>query len=213
MGWVTRQLGGVRVVCTDAEVGDVIARGTDGSGPVSVAQQVHGADLVSVPAGGIDGAVGDALLTTAPGTALGVRTADCVPVVLVADAGAAVAVVHSGWPGTLAGVVPRALEALRRQGATDIDAVIGPCIRAHSYEFGASHLETFVDRFGAGVRATTAWNTDALDLVHAVRTQLDDGGVATVDDVGIDTFTSVSYCSFRRDATTERNVTLAWIRS
>lgn len=212
MSWITRQLGTARVVCTDAAVGDVVTRGTDGSGPVWLAHQVHGADLVAVPAGGIESATADALITDVPNTALGVRTADCVPVVLVADDGDAIAVVHSGWPGTLAGVVPRAIDALRRGGANTIDAVIGPCIRACSYEFGADQLRTFVNRFGSAVHTRTAWGTDALDLVAAVRTQLEAGDVASIDDVEIDTFTSTAHCSYRRDATSDRNVTLAWIR-
>ncbi len=88
------------------------------------ARQVHG---------------GDALVTTAPALPLLVLVADCAPVALVA--GEAVAAVHVGWRGLLAGVVPTAVELARRRGGGPVRAVVGPCISAMHYEFGARDLD------------------------------------------------------------------------
>lgn len=202
-------------MCTDARVGDLVARGVDGSGPVHLVRQVHGAavavfDEHEPMVGAAAGVEADAIVIDRPHVAIGIRTADCVPIALVADGGDAVAVVHAGWPGTLAGVVPAAIAALAARGATRLDAVIGPCIRGTSYEFGPDGIDAFAARFGEGVRATTTWGTPALDLVAAVRRELEAGGVATVDDVGIDTYGSPGHRSYRRDGTPERNLTVAW---
>src|SRR5262245_21421290 len=73
------------------------------------ARQVHGTAVVRAD-GGEELGEADAVLATRPGVAVGVVTADCVPVLVAA--GGAVAAVHAGWRGLAAGVIPRALEAL-----------------------------------------------------------------------------------------------------
>lgn len=107
---------------------------------------------------------GDALVTAAPGLALGALSADCAPV-LMADAQAGVvAAAHAGWRGALDGVLEAALDRMIALGAARerIVAVIGPCISQRAYEVGPEFVERFVDedretaRFfagGAGDRA------------------------------------------------------------
>src|SRR5690606_4256568 len=75
-------------------------------------RQIH-SDAVIVPdsAGG-DCGEGDALVTNRPGQLLLVRTADCVPVLLVDPAVKAVAAIHAGWRGVVPEVVPRSVEML-----------------------------------------------------------------------------------------------------
>ena len=52
---------------------------------------------------------GDALVTNQPGTLVMVRTADCVPVLLVDDQVGVVAAIHAGWRGAVAGIVPETI--------------------------------------------------------------------------------------------------------
>ncbi len=69
-------------------------------------QQVHGiavADLDALPEGSVPQA--DAAVSTRPGTACAVLTADCLPVLLAAADGSAVAAAHAGWRGLAAGVL------------------------------------------------------------------------------------------------------------
>jgi hypothetical protein len=117
------------------------------------------------------GAHADAAVTARPGAALTIQTADCAPVALVADEGV-VAAVHVGWRGLVAGVVERAVEAVHRAGGSRLRAVVGPCIHACCYEFGAADLDRVAARYGDGVRATTRSGRPALDLPAAITSAL-----------------------------------------
>ena len=80
----------------------------------------------------------DALVTDSAGTALGVRVADCVPI-LLADPGAKViAAVHAGWRGTVGDIVGKTVRKMCYLGASaeDIHAAIGPHISMANYEVG-----------------------------------------------------------------------------
>jgi copper oxidase (laccase) domain-containing protein len=74
---------------------------------------------------------GDALLENAPGAVVAVRTADCIPILLVDARLRAVAAVHAGWRGTVAGIARNAVETMgARFGSlpADLHAAIGPGI-------------------------------------------------------------------------------------
>ncbi len=117
--------------------------------------QVHGTDVLIVteadagrgyaqPANG----TGDGYMTLAKGLPLGVKSADCVPVLLEArdaqDNVLAVAAVHAGWRGTAGGIVPGAVKALRDAcGDAEIYAAIGPCIGACCFEVDHDCVDEF----------------------------------------------------------------------
>jgi len=73
-------------------------------------KQVHGARVVV--AGEAEGQEGDAIVGREPGVAVGVRVADCVPVLVADEASGAVAAIHAGWRGVVAGVTAAALREL-----------------------------------------------------------------------------------------------------
>ncbi|MBI3767981.1 MAG: polyphenol oxidase family protein [Deltaproteobacteria bacterium] len=144
---------------------------------VLAARQVHAAAVLSPedPAwAGLDWhdpaerlPAGDALVTASADVILTIRTADCVPILLVAPGARAVAAVHAGWRGLLAGVVERSVAALgERYGArpATIEAALGPAIGACCYEFGAEHQQRFVARYGA--TAATAWRPGSSERGH-----------------------------------------------
>jgi YfiH family protein len=164
---------------------------------------VHGATVVEVSEPGEHAGVdADAAFTTRAGCTLAVRTADCVPVVLVNEA--AIGVVHAGWRGLAGGVIEATVDAM----GAPVEAHIGPHIRRGCYEFGAADLETVASALGDHVRATTSWGTPALDLTAGVRKALP--GVA-VHDSGACTACSDVYFSWRARAERERFATLAWL--
>jgi YfiH family protein len=168
-------------------------------------RQVHGAGVVVIegPNGDRVPPEADAAVTTRPGIPLVVLTADCAPVVIADDL--AVGVVHVGWKGLLAGVVPAAVGALRATGRGRVRAAIGPCIRAARYEFGRDHLARLVARFGPGVQGRTRDGRVALDLPAAVRAALGEADVTDVDDIGECTAAAPGrYFSHRRDGITGR---------
>ena len=96
---------------------------------------------------------GDALLTHQPGLLLSVRTADCLPVLLVDRRRRAVAAVHAGWRGALARIVEKAVGEMRRLFGSqpeDLLAVLGPSIRVCCYEVGQEVVDAFGGRFAHG---------------------------------------------------------------
>lgn len=124
-----------------------IAMGVVADRLVSV-QQVHSADVVTVTDADDIEALrtrpADALVTSSPGLALSVLTADCLPVLFADPEAGVVGAAHSGWKGTLAGVLEATVSAMRDLGARDIRAVIGPAISQRAYEVGEDLMEQFL---------------------------------------------------------------------
>ena len=154
-------------------------------------KQVHGARAVL--AAEAAGQEGDALVSRAGDGAVGVRVADCVPV-LVADAeSGAVAAIHAGWRGVVGGVLGAGVKLL---GGRDLVAAIGPCIGACCFEVGRDVGE----RIGFIVR--TDGDKAYVDLRAAVRSQLRALGLtdASIEDVaGCTRHEGERFHSFRRD--------------
>lgn len=92
---------------------------------------------------------GDALINIKKNIALGVFTADCIPI-LIADVKKGVsAAIHSGWRGTLDCIVLKTLYRLKNEyniEPNDLKVVIGPHIRNCCYEVGEEIIEKFMDK-------------------------------------------------------------------
>jgi YfiH family protein len=172
--------------------------------------QVHGAGVVRVSTPGEHaGTKADAAVTAEAGCALAVLTADCAPVALASTEGV-IGVAHAGWRGAGAGVLEATVAAMRELGATDVKAVIGPCIHAECYEFGAAELDQLAGRLGDAVRAATTEGRLALDLPAAVRSALQRAGVETIDDVDVCTACSADHYSWRARNESARQATVVW---
>ncbi len=101
-----------------------------------LARQVHGTRLARIPSSEPD-LEADALFTCEPGVAVGVRTADCVPILLVDRELGGVAAVHAGWRGSAAGIAASAARGFASAlgGSTaSLLAVVGPHIGPCCYE-------------------------------------------------------------------------------
>ena len=160
--------------------------------------QVHGADVTVVdPQSPVARPEGDGLVTREPDVVLMVRVADCVPLLLHAPDTGAVAAVHCGRPGLLAGVVPQTVERLREWGEGDITAWIGPHVCGACYEVPAA-MQDEVASVVPAARSTTSWGTPSLDLGAGVRSQLEAAGASVVD-VSRCTLESSVLFSHRRD--------------
>jgi hypothetical protein len=122
-----------------------------GADPAKLAHnyQVHGSRVVPAVPGRRSLDEADGLWTDEPNVPLFVMTADCVPIALVrADGTPALAVLHAGWKGLLAGVVANGVAAL---GAGGLRAAIGPAIGPCCYEVGEEVAAPYRDRFGDDV--------------------------------------------------------------
>ena len=168
-------------------------------------RQVHGADVAVVDhLGAKAGDEGDASVTGLLNAVLCVQTADCVPVVLVGDG--VVGVAHAGWRGLVEGVIPNAVDAVAALGGGTPIAMIGPCIRPASYEFGEVELAQVEAAVGGEARGTTTAGTPALDMARATTHALHAAGIEHVDDLGIDT-ADAAYFSHRVRSDEGRQVT------
>ena len=90
---------------------------------------------------------GDALLTNVPGLLLVIRTADCLPVLLVDEKNRAVAAVHCGWRGTEKRILEKAVRAMGEAYGSkpgEMMAALGPCIGAACYEVGPEVRDGFL---------------------------------------------------------------------
>ncbi|MBF0447714.1 MAG: peptidoglycan editing factor PgeF [Magnetococcales bacterium] len=108
--------------------------------------QVHGNRTITAPIdepGLIDG---DALVTRQKHLALGIMTADCVPILMADVDGEVVAAVHAGWRGAVAGVLDSCIDRMRELGARPerVLAIIGPSIRPPNYEVDGPFRENFL---------------------------------------------------------------------
>lgn len=151
-------------------------------------RQVHGRGVVEASRGGALGD-GDALVTTAPGILLAVRTADCVPVLLVAGRPAepprAVAAIHAGWRGVAAGVIPAALSHLRALVGSQpsIAAAIGPCVSVDHYEVGEEVVDAIAETgvpHSVFVKRPTGAPRPFADVGAAAQHQLERAGVVAL---------------------------------
>lgn len=136
------------------------AVGFDAETLISV-PQIHSASVV--PVSSLEAGQGvtrraefscDGYTCAEKGIAIGVKAADCVPVLLEARNSdgrvIAVSAVHAGWRGTVSGIVPEAVRKLTSLGAEPcgIFAAIGPCIHSCCYEVGEDFCKAVREKLG-----------------------------------------------------------------
>lgn len=132
--------------------------------------QVHGDAVVEAP-NVTSKTEADAVWTHSPGVAVGVRTADCVPILLHDPRSGRVAAVHAGWRGVISEIVARTLEIWAGQGTnlTEVRAAIGPCIQRCCFEVDGDLPARFADAFGLEVVVPVEGKVKRhLDLPQAV---------------------------------------------
>ncbi len=181
-------------------------------------KQVHGTAVLRVGQGergqgatGPTTSVGaaDGLVTNETGIALGVTTADCVPLALAAPERNAIAAVHAGREGTRANIARVAVQTLAREffvPPSEIHACIGPSAGVCHYEVSEEMAATFSEA-GLPVRGRN------LDLWEANRIQLIQAGVPG-EQIYVDgrcTICDGRFFSYRREGSTARNMLLLMI--
>ena len=120
--------------------------------PVVQAHQVHGTRVAVVNSQDLareDLEGYDALTTNVPGVTIGVRTADCVPVLLYDPVQKAVAAVHSGWRGTVEDILGRTVWTMHdtwRTDPHDLMAVVGPSISPQCFQVGQEVADAFAQK-------------------------------------------------------------------
>lgn len=182
--------------------------------------QVHGIEVFDADAGAVPTHPprADAAITRTPGRVLAVLTADCLPVVIVDDAATVLGVAHAGWRGLVGGVLESMLASMARAAgaAPGWKAWIGPAIGPQAFEVGADVRDAFLaddagsqSCFVARPGMPGKWLADLPELAarrlrRAGVTQIEQSGRCTVSE-------PARYFSYRRDGTTGRIATLAWL--
>ncbi len=179
-------------------------------------RQVHGAVAVDA-AQALTPTAADASFTDQANVVCVVSIADCLPVLLCAADGRAVAAAHAGWRGLAAGVLQASVSALRaRLGdpQAPIAAWIGPGIGPRHFEVGADVLEAMLGTLDRAREAFTAiaGGKYLADLPALARQALARVGVADVRGGALCTYDDAArFYSFRRDRITGRHVAVIWI--
>ncbi len=112
----------------------------------------------------------------------GVKTADCVPVLIGDPVTKAFAAIHAGWRGTVETIVPKAIEKMKIEYSTkpeDLICAIGPAAGCENYEVGQEVIDAFESRFSTGGKLFTQTRDGhaLIDLQLANREQLLETGV------------------------------------
>jgi len=189
-------------------------------------RQIHSA-IVRVAGDG--GVKGDALVAARPGEVVGVKTADCLPVLVVDPTRRVVAAVHAGWRGMAKRIVEKTIGEMRRHYGckpSDLRAAMGPGIRVCCYEVGPEVLGEFASQFvdadrfcrrdaanpalimlprqhmtgGHALMRNLESDRGRVDLAEAARAQLENAGVGEIADSGYCTACHLRrFYSYRRE--------------
>lgn len=148
---------------------------------------------------------GDITASNVPGVACGVRSADCVCILLGDRSTGAVTAVHSGWVGTVANAVGAGVQTLRTLSpSADIVAAIGPHIEQCCFEVDDDVADRLARASNLGTSVVDRTRSKPhVNLRRIIRAQLMEAGVADacIDDIhGCTMCNAERYFSFRRDA-------------
>ena len=141
---------------------------------------------------------GDAIISAEPGIAIGIRTADCVPILFADPATRVVACAHAGWRGTASNIAAATVERMKALGAEpkNIMAAIGPSIGPCCYEVSpetAAHFDRWITTSGGEEKPH-------LDLPAVNERQLMEAGVHQIWQSGECTYCRADrYFSYRRE--------------
>jgi hypothetical protein len=118
--------------------------------PMVQLKQIHSGIVHRVTAPTKELLSGDGLITNAPELLIGIKTADCVPVLVVDTKKKAVGAFHAGWRGTVARIVEKGIGEMRKAYGTDprdIRAAIGPGVHKCCYTVGEELVQAFQSQF------------------------------------------------------------------
>jgi hypothetical protein len=193
-------------------------RRTSPPAAVKTLRQVHGRRVFDYAELGEGEGEGDGMASDRTGALVGVWTADCVPLLLVAPAARVAAAVHCGWKGSAAGIVASAVDLFASRwnvGSGEIEAALGPSIGGCCYEVGPEVRDAFVARAGKELGAigfAARGRRLFLDLRSFLTAELRHLEVTSIEAVGPCTAcrTDLLY-SYRREGKTGRQLSyIGW---
>jgi len=172
----------------------------DGDYSLTSVWQVHGDGVKKVATSADAANTGekfDGMISDLKGILVGVKTADCVPILLGDRKTGAFSAIHAGWRGTLSTIAEKAVDQMKSVYSTDsqdLVCAIGPAASCRGYEIGPEVVEAFSGRFSKSreLFADTGNGHALIDLHKANRDQLTGVGVAA------DNIYSAPFCTMER---------------
>lgn len=143
----------------------------------------------------------DGIVTNLPNIVIGIITADCAPVIFYDQNQNIIGACHAGWRGAKSGIIASTISAMKKIGAQDIFAVIGPTIQQYSYQVSHDFYQDFLDE---NINSKQFFKEDKLSqkwffsLPNYIENKLNQSGVFDVINLEIDTYTNIkNYFSYR----------------
>lgn len=155
-------------------------RSSESGPPLTTLRQIHSAKVWNAAGLNDRELEGDALVSNEERKWVGVRTADCVPILLAGVRPRAVGAIHAGWRGTAEAIARRAVERLNSEFGADPDeifAAIGPSIGVCCYQVGPEVRSRFEDLFPEWDSVSGPEEPGMLNLSEANRRILHSAGV------------------------------------
>ena len=144
----------------------------------------------------------DAIITNVKGIALGVLTADCVPIILYDEANHVSGCIHCGWKGAISGIIENTLDKFKEINSNiKITASVGPCIEKENYEVGKEFLDTFLKESKGNEKyfEEASEFKFVFNIRDYVNNKLINCGISEIDNVEGNTFKdSNNFFSYRR---------------
>lgn len=165
--------------------------------------QVHSANALAISGPLEESVQADGMVTSEPGIALGILTADCQPILFADTENSVVGAAHAGWQGALGGIVEATLDAMEALGGdrATTNAVIGPSISQRAYEVGPEFFDRFLDDDPENGRFFAQGEGDRLqfDLIGYGLRRLREAGVGSASWIGHCTYSDPDrFYSYRR---------------
>ena len=178
--------------------------GPDHSAKLFTVYQHHSATVVTLDAESTPDSCqkikADGIVTACLNQAIGILTADCVPVLFADPYARVIGAAHAGWRGAHGGVLQETVRNMQALGSRteQITALIGPCIGPESYIVGSEFLDRFSDRY-VTVQNGPEKPYYLFNLRHYVQDRLLDSGIGTIGTLGHDTLKEEEvFFSYRR---------------
>ncbi len=155
-------------------------------------EQIHSGKVITVlDREGVSrksGSAADGIITNLNDLALEISVADCAPVALADAKNHIVALLHSGWRGTRAGIVGNGIAEMKKLGAKseNISAYIGPAIGTDDYEVGAGFIKYFP-------KSTKTYSGKIFfDLKGEIERRLHSLGIVTIEKFPLSTYSTIT---------------------
>ena len=165
---------------------------------IATPEQIHSLEVTSIDFPGVYQGV-DGLITDNSEVILTLKVADCVPVFMYASQSNIIGLVHSGWRGTVGGIIMNAVQLMQKMGANerDIKVFLGPAIGICCYEVDGEVADMF-DKEAKVKLDNIKWK---VGLHEQIRIQLIESGISHYNILTSDicTFESQNCHSYRRD--------------